>query len=424
MRFLIPAATLCFLFSQSPQYIDGVAAIVEDHIVLKSDLMQMVNMAAIQNRIDPQKNPEGFAALQQSVVESMINQKIMLEMAEIDSITVDEKEVNQALDQQIEMLVAQAGGEERAEEALGQSLNDFRREFWYDMQDRLVSERYQQGLIGSITVTRNEIEEFFTTYKDSLPVLPTQTKLRHLLITISPSEKAKEEALSFQDSLMQKILSGTPFETIAKDHSQDPGSRNNGGSLGWSKRGSFVKAFEEAAFTSEINELVGPVETDFGFHLIETLERKGDKIRVRHILTTPKLTKNDTERAFNFATSLQTDSIKTLEDFNIAVANHTADESTKKIGGSLGWIDPLNYIIPEIGQAIKYIDIGSCSPPINSSMGFHLLWIEDVKVGGRPNLKDHWSEIEGMALNKKKMDWYEGWITSVRKNFFVEILEG
>ncbi len=424
MRFLIPAATLCFLFSQPPQYIDGVAAIVEDHIVLKSDLMQMVNMAAIQNRIDPQKNPEGFAALQQSVVESMINQKIMLEMAEIDSITVDEKEVNQALDQQIEMLVAQAGGEERAEEALGQSLNDFRREFWYDMQDRLVSERYQQGLIGSITVTRNEIEEFFTTYKDSLPVLPTQTKLRHLLITISPSEKAKEEALSFQDSLMQKILSGTPFETIAKDHSQDPGSRNNGGSLGWSKRGSFVKAFEEAAFTSEINKLVGPVETDFGFHLIETLERKGDKIRVRHILTTPKLTKNDTERAFNFATSLQTDSIKTLEDFNIAVANHTADESTKKIGGSLGWIDPLNYIIPEIGQAIKYIDIGSCSPPINSSMGFHLLWIEDVKVGGRPNLKDHWSEIEGMALNKKKMDWYEGWITSVRKNFFVEILGG
>ena len=138
----------------------------------------------------------------------------------------------------------------------------------------------------------------------------------------------------------------------------------------------------------------------------------------------PKLTNDDTERAFNFATSLQTDSIKTLEDFNIAVENHTADETTKKIGGSLGWIDPLNYVVPEIGQAIKYIDIGSCSPPINSSMGFHLLWVEDVKVGGRPNLKDHWPEIEGMALNKKKMDWYEDWITSARKNFYVEILEG
>ena len=115
------------------------------------------------------------------------------------------------------------------------------------------------------------------------------------------------------------IVFERPFETIAKKHSQDPGSRNNGGSLGWSKRGSFVKAFEEAAFTSEINQLVGPIETDFGFHLIETLEKKGDKIRVRHILTTPKLTKDDTERAFNFATSLQADSIKTLEDLPVPI---------------------------------------------------------------------------------------------------------
>ena len=425
MRFFLTTIAFSLLFSQSPpQYIDGVAAIVEDHIVLKSDLMQMVNMAAIQNRVDPQKNPEGFASLQQSVIESMINQKIMLEMAEIDSITVDEKEVNQALDQQVDMLVAQAGGEERAEEALGQSLSDFRREFWYDMQDRLVSERYQQGLISSIVVTRNEIESFFLTYKDSLPIVPTKTKLRHLLITVTPSEKAKSDAFAFQDSLMKEILSGAPFGELAKEHSQDPGSKNNGGSLGWTKRGSLVKAFEEAAFTSEKNQVVGPIETDFGFHLIETLERQGDKIRVRHILTIPSLTEKDTEKAFNFATQLQTDSIKTIEDFNIAVEKHTADETTRKIGGSLGWIDPLNYVVPEIGQAIKYVDMGSCSPPINSSMGFHLLWVEAIKAGGRPNLKDHWPEIEEMALNKKKMDWYEGWIASVRKRFFIEILEG
>ena len=425
MRFFLTTIAFSLLFSQSPpQYIDGVAAIVEDHIVLKSDLMQMVNMAAIQNRVDPQKNPEGFASLQQSVIESMINQKIMLEMAEIDSITVDEKEVNQALDQQVDMLVAQAGGEERAEEALGQSLSDFRREFWYDMQDRLVSERYQQGLISSIVVTRNEIESFFLTYKDSLPIVPTKTKLRHLLITVTPSEKAKSDAFAFQDSLMKEILSGAPFGELAKEHSQDPGSKNNGGSLGWTKRGSLVKAFEEAAFTSKKNQVVGPIETDFGFHLIETLERQGDKIRVRHILTIPSLTEKDTERAFNFATQLQTDSIKTIEDFNIAVEKHTADETTRKIGGNLGWIDPLNYVVPEIGQAIKYVDMGSCSPPINSSMGFHLLWVEAIKAGGRPNLKDHWPEIEEMALNKKKMDWYEGWIASVRKRFFIEILEG
>jgi SurA N-terminal domain. len=165
------------LKAQAPtQYIDGVAAIVEDHIVLKSDLAQMVNMAAIQNKINPQTNPEQLIKLQNSVIESMINQKIMLEMAEIDSITVEEKEVDQALDQQIEMLIAQAGGEERAEEALGQSISDFRREFWYDMKDRLVSEKYQQQLIGSISVTRSEIELFFDAYKDSIPPIPTKNK--------------------------------------------------------------------------------------------------------------------------------------------------------------------------------------------------------------------------------------------------------
>ena len=413
------------LKAQTPtQYIDGVAAIVEEHIVLKSDLAQMVNMAAIQNKINPQTNPEQLIKLQNSVIESMINQKIMLEMAEIDSITVEEKEVDQALEQQIEMLIAQAGGEERAEEALGQSISDFRREFWYDMKDRLVSEKYQQQLIGSISVTRSEIELFFDAYKDSIPPIPTKTKVRHLLVSIVPSEKSKKKALLFQQSLKKDILSGASFDSLAKEHSQDPGSKSGGGSLGWVKRGSLVKSFETAAFTSKINDVVGPVETDFGFHLIETLDRQGDKIKVRHILTIPELTDEDTERAFNFATSLKTDSIKTLDDFNNAVEKHTFDETTRKIGGDLGWIDPQNYMVPEIGQAIKYIDISSCSPPINSSLGFHLLWVEGIKQGGRPNLKNHWPEIEAMALNKKKMDWYEDWIVSAREKFYVKVMDG
>ena len=128
MKILFFILPLFILKAQTaPQYIDGVAAIIEEHIVLKSDLVQMINMAAIQNKINPETNPGQFEKLQASVIESMINQKIMLEMAEIDSITVEEKEVNQALDQQIDMLVMQAGSEERAESALGQSLSDFRR---------------------------------------------------------------------------------------------------------------------------------------------------------------------------------------------------------------------------------------------------------------------------------------------------------
>jgi peptidyl-prolyl cis-trans isomerase SurA len=410
-----------FSFSQGDtQYIDGVAAIVEDHVVLKSDLIQMVNMAAIQNKIDPRTNPDAFIRLQNSVIQSMVDQKIMLEMAEIDSIVVDEKEVNQALDQQIQMLIAQAGGESRAEDALGQPIKDFRREFWYDMKDRMISERYQQQLLSAIVVTRSEVKEFYKTYKDSLPVLPMMAKVRHLQVPIKPGVAAKEKTKSFLSELKSQIVGGnSSFSDVAKAHSLDP-SKNNGGELGWVKRGSLVKNFETTAFTLELGEVSDPIETEFGYHILETLEKQGDKIRVRHVLMSPEITNDDNERAYNLAFSLK-DSATTLQKFKDLVKKYSSDKTTTDIGGDLGWIDPANYAVPEIGQAIKYIELGSCSPPINSSIGFHLLWVGGLKKGGRPNLQDHWAEVESMALNKKKMDWYQGWISGAREKFHIQI---
>lgn len=342
-------------------------------------------------------------------------------MAEIDSITVDEKEVDQALDQQVQMLVSQAGGRERAEEALGQAISDFRREFWYDMRDRLVSERYQQQLLGNVSITRSGVVSFFKTYKDSLPILPTQTKVRHLLVPVTPSDSAKKETFALLIKIKSEINEGRSFSELAKEYSEDPGSRTSGGELGWVTRGSLVKAFETAAFTSKVGEITDPIETQFGFHILETLERQGDKVSVRHILISPPITETDQERAFNFATSLKKDSIKTLKDFKKMVEKYTTDESTKKLGGDLGWIDPANYSVPEIGQAIKYVELEVCSPPINSSIGFHLLWIEGVKKGGRLNLENNWVDIENIALNKKKMDWYKDWISTAREKFYIKV---
>jgi len=419
--------SICFLsfsFSQNDvQYIDGVAAIVEDHIILKSDLIQMVNMAAIQNKIDPRTAPDAFIQLQSSVIQSMVDQKIMLEMAEIDSIVVDEKEVNQALDQQIQMLVAQAGGESQAEAALEQPIKDFRREFWYDMQDRMISERYQQQLLSAVVVTSSEVKQFYKTYKDSLPALPMMAKVRHLQVPIKPGAAAKRKTKSFLFDLKTQIVTGSAsFSDLASAHSLDP-SKNNGGELGWVKRGSLVKNFETTAFTIELGEVSDPLETEFGYHILETLEKQGDKIRVRHILMSPEITKEDNERAYNLALSIK-DSATALDEFKGLVKKHSSDKTTADIGGDLGWIDPSNYAVPEIGQAIKYINVGSCSPPINSSIGFHLLWVDGLKKGGRPNLIDHWAEVESMALNKKKMDWYQGWISGARKNFHIQITAG
>ena len=186
--FLLFLALSFFVFSQNNQNVDGVAAIVEEYIVLKSDLAQMLNMAIIQNKIDPLKNIDKVKALEKSILESMIDQKIVLKKAELDSVSVEESEVDLALDQQVEMLINQAGSEEKAEEILGQSIKSFRREFWYEMRDRLVSEKYQQQLINNVKVSRLDVLAFYKTYKDSLPTIPLKAKIRHCLIKIKASK--------------------------------------------------------------------------------------------------------------------------------------------------------------------------------------------------------------------------------------------
>ncbi len=359
--------------------------------------------------------------LKTSVLESMIDQKIILKKAEMDSVFVDEKEVELSLDQQIQMLVSQAGGEKKAEEALGQSIKSFRREFWYEMRDRLVSEKYQQQLINSIKVTRSDVLSFYKTYRDSLPNIPLKAKIRHCLIKIKPSKSSKNTSILFLKKIKNNIEKGDSFSIMAEKHSEDPATRKNGGSLGWVKRGSLVKSFETAAFTSALNTITNPIETEFGFHLIKTLKKQGDKVLVSHILSVPKTTKEDSVKYHGFATSLMKDSIKTINDFSYFSKKYSDDKNTNVSGGLLGWIDPNNYSIPEIGLVLKHIKTGQCSGPVNSSLGYHLLWVEGFKKGGKPNLTDHWVDIENMSLNKKKMDWYENWLKKARSNIYINI---
>ena len=421
-RALILFSPLVIIFPQEKaQTIDGVAAIVENTVLLKSDLVQMINMVAIQQQIDPKTSPDAFIELQESVLRSMVDQKIVLEMAALDSIFVEEKEVNQSLEQQIQMLISQSGSEKEAEKMLGQSLRSFRNEFWFDMQDRMISERYQQQLLNNISATRDDIISFYKTYRDSLPILPLRAKIRHLLIKVFPSDSSKKETIKLLLEIQKRILGGEPFGSLAEKYSLDP-SKNRGGDLGWVKRGSLVKNFETVAFTLDPGVVSEPIETELGYHIIETLEKKGEKLNVRHILIAPDITKKDNKIAYDFALSLK-DSAVTLNEFKNLIKKYSNDDETSSIGGDLGWIIPNTYPLNEIGQAIKYIKTNQCSPPINSPLGFHLLWLEGIQPGGQPNLKDHWLEIEEMALNKKKMDWYRNWLNNAREKFFIKIVK-
>jgi len=413
----------CLLSQPGGSFVDGVAALVEDKIVLKSDLNQMTNMMAIQQKIDPNIDFDKYISLRVAVLRSMVDQKILLEMAEEDTtIEASEKEVDQALEQQIETILQQAGGKSAAEKMLGQSINSFRSEFWFDMRDKIVSEKYQQKMLGKIKVSKKDILSFFETYKDSLPLFPTEAKIRHILIKPEPGDSVKKETLSFLTKIKDQINSGAGFDSLAEKYSMDPGSKKNGGNLGWVKRGSLLKNFEAVAFTIKPKTISDPIKTEVGYHILEVFERKGNKARVRHILISPQISKKDEEASFSFALSLR-DSISTIDVFKRFAKKHSKDYQTSEIGGDLGWIVPSTYPIKEIGQAVGLINLKECSPPINTSFGFHLLWLEKIKPGGKPSLEFHWPKIEMMALNNKKMSWYEDWLKKVKHKFYVKIIE-
>ena len=402
------------------QHIDGVAAIVGENIILKSDVSQVVGMTALQQGLDVSKDVDVLMKLQEGVLSSLIDQKVILEMAKLDSIEIADKDVENALDQQVENFILRAGSEDVAETMLGQSLSDFRREFWYDMRDRLITEQYQQQLIMSVNINRDGVFNFYEEYKDSLPDFPIKMKIRHLLTRIKAGEESKKNALFEIKQIRDRILNGELFSDLAKAFSDDPGSKNNGGSLGYIRRNQMVKEFETKAYTQEINSISDPVETVFGYHILETTEKSGEKIKVRHILISPEVTEKDESLAYKYALSLR-DSSTNLNKFKKLVFEKSEDDQTQKIGGDLGWITPNNSPIPEISEVLGLLEVGECSRPVKTSFGYHLLWLEEVRPGGKPSLDLHWTEIEEIALNHKRMMFFKDLVSEARNKFFVNI---
>ena len=408
-----------FLFSQQNVLLDKVAAVVDDKIVLLSDVVLAANALAAQESVNPSLSPKKYNDLLLKASESMIEQLVIIKMAEVDSVTVLEKDVEKALERQIDNIISQSGGKEAAEQVLGKKISDFKRSYRDDMEGKLVAEKYTNQLTMDIKITRPEVESFFSIYKDSIPSFPTEHKVRHILFEIKPSDKSIEETKNIALSIIQEIKDGMTFENAAKKYSEDPGSKESGGYLGIVSRGTFVKEFEKAAFTLELNKISEPVQTTFGFHIIEVLERSGEKVGVRHILIKTKTTDEDKEKTYQ--KSLVTyQKIKTKDNFITSALDYSNDESTKENGGYLGWIDAEYYQVKELASVIKNIESNVCSAPILTNFGYHLLWIDEIKEGGPPNLQSNWTELEGMALNKKKSDWYSNWITEIKTKVYIK----
>jgi len=403
------------------QNIDGVAAVVGDKVILTSDINQSLAMEVFRLKLDPRRDQNKIANLKNQILQSVVDRKVVLTMAELDSVVVSDKEVDRALDQQVDNILAQAGSEEAAEKALGQPLRSFKREYWFDIKDMLITQKHQQTLLSKVSINKTDVLRFYQNYKDSIPAFPTTAKIRHLLIKITPSEEQVNKTQEFLRKLRQNILDKKiSFEEAARTYSQDPGSKTNGGSLGFVRRGGLVVPYEAAAFTLSPGQISSPVKSEFGYHIIETQEIRGDRIKTRHVLMSPPITDKDESIAYSKAASLK-DSLLTLALFIRSAKTRSMDEQTSESGGNLGWINPDSYPIPEFGMVLGQIEKNVCAGPVRTEMGYHLLWVESTKPGGPASIDKHWTEIESMALNNKKGERFRALVSSARQNIFVHI---
>ena len=407
------------VFSQEEILLDRVASVVENKIVLMSDVVLAANAVAAQQKINPNTSPTIYKKLLEDSRESMVEQLLIIEMAEQDSVEILDKDVDKALNQQIENIISQTGGKEQAEAVLGKKISEFKRSYRDDMRGKLLAEKYTSSLTSSISVSRGDVVDFYNTYKDSMPSFPTLYKTHHILLEIKPSEKSQKTAYEKTLTIKKEITQGLSFEEAAKKYSSDPGSKDKGGNLGYVSRGVFVDEFEKVVFTVEKNKLTDPVKTQYGYHLIEVLERTGEKVLARHILIRNEITDFDKKETYEKANKIK-NSIKSFDDFYKAAQEFSDDKTSNSNGGLLGMIDLEYYQVPEIKKVIKDINIKTISSPTLTNFGYHLIWVENIKEGGTPDLENNWLDLKEMALNKKKSDWYNSWIQDVKNKFYIK----
>jgi len=415
--------SLCFFLflyisiSFSQEIIDGIAAIVGENIILKSDVDQFARMNASQLGIDPSRDQISYQRLINQSLQSLIDENILLEQAKIETIEVKDREVETMIEQQIESILFQAGSKENAEKILGSPLNKIRRDYRPVIKNRLVVEKLRNEKFSQISITRREVDDFYNVFKDSLPEIPSSVDFSQILFKIKAGQKEEKIAKLLIDSLYQVIISGGDFAELAHDYSHDPASAAYGGDLGFISRGGFIKEFEEVAFLLNINEISNVVKTDFGYHIIQLLNRKGENINVRHILIKPETsetnlndlnTKIDSVRNLLITNQLSFDSIAVL---------FSDDPDVKNNKGRIQRISTSQIQQPEFLAVLDTITVGKISHKFTTDMGYHILKLNNV-------YDDSWAIIEKWALEYKKSLLYDEWITDLRSKFNIEMRIG
>lgn len=433
LRFLTSSLLAGLLFFVLPAgaqdtgfVVDKIIAKVDNYIVLKSEL-EIGYQAYLS---------EGNPASEEARCElfnRLILNKLMVAKAEIDSVVVLDLEVDNNTEQRMAMILQSSGNSpEQLERVYGKSMEQIKLELRDQIREQLIAREMTSRITKGLTVTPAEIKKFYNKIpQDSLPFYSSDVEVAQIVRIAKVSASQEDEARKKLLDLRERILKGESFAELAMKNSEDPSAQYNGGDLGYVGRGAMVPQFEAMAFRLKVGEISQPFKSQFGFHILQLLDRRGNEYHSRHILISAVPSKEDIVLAEKYLDSLRSKIIIDKLNFEQIAKEYSDDEMTKGMGGfftdgdgstkiSMRDIDPVVYL------NIDTMKVGNISKPLqyrtdDGKDAVRILYFKKKLPPHAANLKDDWNRIQSAALAEKKDKALDKWFIKARQDVFINI---
>ena len=410
--------------------VDEVIWVVGDEAILKSDVEAM-RLQAAQDGLRWNGDPDCV------IPEQIAVQKLYLHQAAIDSIEVSQSEVSQMVDQQINGWIQMIGSKEKLEEYKKQTVTQMRNELNDVVKDRLMAQKMQKQLVEDISVTPAEVRKYFSTLpEDSIPYVPTEVEVQ--IITQTPKieqqeiNRVKETLRDFTDRITRGESS---FTTLARLYSEDPGTARQGGELDYTGRGMLDPAFANVAFNlTDPKKVSKIVESEFGYHIIQLIDKRGDKIKVRHILMKPQVSDEAVENCLNRLDSIRNDITAGKFTFEEGASYISDDKDTKNNKGLMSNATEMTRtskfrmqdLPSEIAIVVDTMKVGQVSAPFSliNNRGKQVCAIVKLKNrvdGHKAKITGDFQVMKEVVENKRRAEKLHKWVVDKIKVTYVRI---
>jgi peptidyl-prolyl cis-trans isomerase SurA len=398
--------------------VESIAAIVGNEVIYLSDLENTVADLRRTGNKTPIDN------LRCSVFNEMLVSKLFLDQARIDSIKVTDDAVEGDLNMRINDAIRKAGSEQALIEYFKKSLLEIRRDIKKTLLEQEVVREVQNSIAKNIKVTPSALKRYYSSLpKDSIPVVPAKYEISIIQADPPFNEDNKAEARQKLLDIRSQILAGKSFNVLAIIYSEDPESAKNGGEIGYLTRGELEKEYADAAFSLTKNTVSKIVETKFGFHIIQLIDRKGEMVNTRHILIRPKVKPEQASMAISkldsLANLIRKDSLK----FETAALRYSTHKDSKINGGKFVSSNPsdrvtwftLEELNPQMYIKIRDLKIGEISEPFrttdeNNNEVFRIVKLDNELPAHAANLKDDYQSLYNAALVQERTKTYDKWV--------------